>query len=131
MPVPPFTAFWLPLLQRVADGRVWASAELVDVLATEFKLSAEDRAEQIPSGRKTRVLDRVLWTVTYLRQAGLIESPQRGRLRITERGRQLIQQSPDRLDREQLLQFPEFRDFVSRKRRPGLDGSSQNGKEDL
>jgi Mrr N-terminal domain len=68
MPVPPFATFWLPLLRTVSDGKVWSPAVLVEVLAAEFRLSADDRAETIASG-KTRVLDRVQWTITYLRQA--------------------------------------------------------------
>jgi len=126
MSVPPFAAFWLPLLRTVADGKVWTGSELADVLADEFRLSPVDRADQIPSGR-TRVLDRVLWTITYLRQARVVESPQRGRVRITERGRHLLQKNPDRLDREQLLQYSEFRDFVNRKRGTSPQDASLNG----
>ncbi|MGE3913771.1 MAG: restriction endonuclease [Chloroflexota bacterium] len=123
MAVPPFTEFWLPLLRRVSDGQVWVPAHLTEVLADEFGLSEADRAETIPSGR-TRVLDRVLWTITYLRQAGVVESPQRGRVRITERGRQLLTAHPDHLGRDQLLQFQEFRDFVSRKKQPSANGAN-------
>jgi restriction system protein len=130
MPVPPFAAFWLPLLRTVSDGKVWSPAELVEVLAAEFRLSADDRAETIASG-KTRVLDRVQWTITYLRQAGIVESPQRGRVKITDRGRHHLQQSPDRLDHEQLLRLPEFRDFVTRKRRPRPSALRSNGVEVL
>src|SRR5687767_8222052 len=115
MPVPPFAAFWLPVLRHLSNGHVWTPTELVDVIATEFDLSPDDRTDSIASGR-TRVSDRILWTITYLRQAGVVESPQRGRVRITDRGKLLLQQSPDRLDRDQLLQFPEFRDFMKRKR---------------
>lgn len=119
MPVPPFAAFWLPLLRLVADGRVWTASELAEKLSTEFNLTAEDRSDRIPSG-KTRLLDRTQWTITYLRQAGVVASPRRGTVTITERGRELLRQHPNKLDRTHLLQFQEYRDFLARKRRPGL-----------
>ena len=47
-------------------------------------------------------------------------SPRRGTVTITERGRELLRQHPNKLDRTHLLQFQEYRDFLARKRRPGL-----------
>ena len=128
MPVPPFAAFWLPLLRLVADGRVWTASEPAEMLSAEFNLTAEDRSDRIPSG-KTRLLDRTQWTITYLRQAGVVASPRRGTVTITKRGRELLRQNPDRLDRTHLLQFQEYRDFLSRKRRTGLQESNADGTE--
>lgn len=125
MPVPPFTAFWSAVLRHVADGRIWTPAELAEIIANEFDLSAEDRADTIPSGR-TRVLDRVSWTITYFRQAGLVESPQRGRVNITQRGLDFYQKHSDSVEREDLLQFPEFRDFMTRRKRPESGATDAN-----
>lgn len=85
MPVPPFTAFWLPFLRLLADGGIHRTSDLVDALADHFDLTDAERAERIPSGKRTRVLDRVLWTSTYLCQAGLIERTSRGYVRLVPR----------------------------------------------
>ena len=89
MAVPPLADFWLPLLRRLADEREHTAHELAHVLADELGLSDEDRADRTSSG-KTRVLDRVQWTITYFRQAHVIESPRRGVVKIAERGRVLV-----------------------------------------
>jgi restriction system protein len=116
MPVPPFIDFWLPVLRHISDGRVYRPSDLVDVIAEGFGLTPEDRADRIPSG-KTRVYDRIQWTITYFRQSGLIASARRGEIQITDRGRQLLLDHPDRIGRDTLLQFPEFQAFVARRRR--------------
>ncbi len=111
MPVPPFTAFWGPFLKALDDGDIHRVTDLAGVLAEYFQLSNEERSERISSGR-TRVLDRALWTSTYLSQAGLVERTSRGNVRITERGRAVLRESPLRLDKARLLEFPEFRSFA-------------------
>jgi len=78
VPVPPFIDFWLPVLRYLRDGRTSRATELVEVLVVEFRLSDAEQTERISSGR-TRVLDRVLWTTTYLKQAGLLVLRQAGR----------------------------------------------------
>src|SRR4051794_39198170 len=69
VPVPPFVDFWLPTLRYLSAGRTCRPTELVEAISADFRLSDAEQTERIPSGR-TRVLDRVLWTITYLRQAG-------------------------------------------------------------
>src|SRR5438067_7395303 len=126
MPVPPFADFWLPVLRHLSDGRVYRPSDLVNMIADGFGLSDEDRADRIASGR-TRVLDRVLWTITYFRQAGLVASSKRGEVHITDRGHQLLADHPDRITKATLLRYPEFQSFVSRSRRDRTDGSAREG----
>jgi restriction system protein len=70
------------------------------------------------SGRKRILDDRVHWAKSYLTQAGMVELTRRGHFRITERGRQALKSKPQRIDNAYLSQFPEFREFLKRKRRP-------------
>lgn len=41
----------LPLLKTVADGKEYKVNELVETLASQFKLTKEDRSELLPSGQ--------------------------------------------------------------------------------
>ena len=46
-------------------------------MSDEFGLTAEERAQMIPSGRAKLMDNRVGWSLTHLSQAGLIERPVR------------------------------------------------------
>ena len=50
-------------------------------------------------------------------QAHVLEATGRGSVCITDRGRELLADRPDRIDRALLSRYPEFRDFLSRSRR--------------
>lgn len=55
--------------------------------------------------------NRTGWVCTYLKKAGLIESPRRGVFRITERGQSVLASGPESIDVKYLEQFPEFVEF--------------------
>lgn len=103
-----------PLLAAHEDGVEHNIATVRDGLAEEFSLSADDLAERIPSGRVTTLQNRVGWAVTYLFRCGLLERPRRAHYRITERGRSVLQENPERVDLEVLKQFDEFHEFRRR-----------------
>lgn len=118
MPIPDFQSLMRPLLQFAADGKTHSVRDCLDHLANEFKLSEHERKELLPSGRQELFTNRVAWAKTHLRMAGLIEAPARGVFRITERGRQVLQGHPGRIDLKVLRQQPgylEARDSKERK----------------
>jgi restriction system protein len=78
-----------------------------------------DMHELLPSGRQTRFANRVAWAHSYLRQAGLLESPRRGVYRLTPRAVELLPGLPSRVDIKYLERFEEFRDFRLRGGEPG------------
>lgn len=114
MAVPDFQSFMLPLLKLLADDREHSLPEVRDILADEMGLGPDDRAEMIPSNRKTRLTDRVSWAKTYMQAAGLIEAPARGRFRITPEGHQLLAESPERINVALLRKrYESFRQYHS------------------
>jgi restriction system protein len=120
MPVPPFQDHLLPALKCLADGQSWNSRKLSDHLMEHFQLSAADRVELLPSGVRTRCLDRAIWSLTYLRWAGLIERVERGRYQITQAGRDLLATAPTDITIALLRSYPVFVKH-SRKGLPGSD----------
>jgi restriction system protein len=114
MPVPDFQTLMLPVLKLYADGSERASGDAAQPLSEQFQLTAEELAERLPSGRQTRFRNRVAWALGYLKQAGLLESPQRGRYRITQRGREALASNPQRIDIGFLERYPEFQEFRAR-----------------
>lgn len=95
-----------------------------EAVATRLGLSDSDLAELLPSGRQTIFTNRVAWALSYLKQAGLAESPRRGSYRITERGRIVLKSPPERIDIDFLNQYPEFQAFRSTPESPTTPAAS-------
>ena len=101
-----------PLLVLHEDGAEHAVADAREQIAQQFELTAEDRAERLPSGRVTTLQNRVGWATTYLFRTGLLERPRRAHYRITERGREVLAENPERVDKRVLGKFPELEEFI-------------------
>lgn len=126
MTIPKYEEIMLPLLELLENTGERSFREAVEAIAQEFKLTREERRMLVPSGHQPVFDNRVSWACTYLRKAGLLESPSRGRLRITKHGRSVLQQKPGRVDVAFLMQFPAFQEFRARRMRKfprgGRDG---------
>ena len=114
--IPNYQVLMLPLLKAVKDQKEYKLNDIVDILANEFKLSEEERKELLPSGQSFLFGNRVGWARTYLKKAGLLDSPKRGYLIITQRGLDVLKQKPKEVNVALLQQFSEFLEFQSSKR---------------
>jgi restriction system protein len=86
--IPDYQTVMLPLLRLAADGQELSLRGSIERLADEFGLSEDERKELLPSGSQATFDNRVGWARTYMKKAGLVDSPRRGHFRITQRGRQ-------------------------------------------
>jgi len=121
MAVPGFQEFMLPLLRLGSDGQPYTQKDAVVALADEMGLSDDDRTELLASGQ-TRLFNRVAWARSYLKAAGLLASPARGVSVLTERGRSVLSDAPDRIDIKYLDRFPEFVEFRTGKAQAESEG---------
>jgi restriction system protein len=129
--VPDFQSWFLPLLRRLADGEIHKMSDLYEDLADDMKLTAEERAEVLPSGKKFTYRNRIGWARTYLKKAGLVESPKRGYVRITAEGRRLVTSPPEQLNVKFLrAHYPEFKEFHSGSGSTNDGGQAQDGGDD-
>ena len=108
MAIPDFQTLMLPVLRQLAADGEQAPSSVRSAIATIFKLSEEELAALLPSGRQAIFANRIAWALGYLKQAGLVESPRRGLYRITERGAATLRESIERIDIQYLMRFPEF-----------------------
>jgi restriction system protein len=115
--VPDFQSLMLPLLRLAGDGREHILSDVRGRLADEFELTQAEQDELLPSGRQSRFANRVAWAKVYLEQGGLLRSPRRGHLVISDRGRDVLKSPPARIDIKFLGQYPEFIEF----RRPNRE----------
>lgn len=94
MPVPKYDELMKPLLMAVKDGQVYKIKDANAALAQQLNLSAEDLAEMLPSGRQTVYKNRVGWAKTYLKKAGLLDSPRAQPLSLQRLARRLSPRTP-------------------------------------
>lgn len=114
MAVPDFQTLMLPTLRLYAEGEM-QTGPIADRLADQLSLSDEDRAELIPSGRQRRFANRVHWAKAYLTMGGLIVSTGRGTALITDLGRSVVADPPERITIKFLENFPGFKELRSGK----------------
>lgn len=131
MPIPDFQTIMLPLLRVAEDGQSHYIHDAVDELAKHFSLTDEEKSKLLSSGQQPVFYNRVGWARTYLKKAGLLEDPKRGYFRITERGKEVLQEKPERIDMKYLQRFPEYIEFRQTTREPSEEQVSDDDLEGL
>ena len=116
MTIPDFQSLMRPVLAHLADGDLHRSREVRTSMADLHDLTEAERAELLPSRRQRTFDNRVGWSLTYLSQAGLVERPVRGQVRITDLGRAALASNPTRIDMRVLEQYPAYLEFRDRTR---------------
>ncbi|WPC42816.1 restriction endonuclease [Clostridium sp. JS66] len=119
MAIPTYEEVMLPLLKYISDGKLYNNKQCEEALAKEFNLSDEEINQKLQSGKKI-FYDRLNWAKTYLKNAGLIEFPKRGRFNITERGISLLKENISSLDSKYLERYEEFNEYLGRSRKTNV-----------
>ncbi len=114
--IPDYQFFMLPLLKLASDGNEHYIHDAHREIIRRCEFSEEQVRQRIPSDKQTVIYNRFSWAKAYLIKAGLLESTRRAYFRITDRGREVLAQSPDSITSEYLEQFPGFLEFKSKKR---------------
>jgi restriction system protein len=114
--IPDYQTLMLPLLKLVSDGQEHKYRDIIENLATEFEVTDEERKELLASGAQAIFDNRVGWAKTYLKKAGLLDSPKRATFIITDIGRKTLSKNLDRIDAKYLRQFPAFLEFQNASR---------------
>ena len=114
MAIPTYDQLKSNVLQIMKDGKIRSVGELTEIISKQLQLSTEDLEKLLPSGTQTVVYSRTSWACTYLKQAGLLERPERAKLVITERGQQALIETGGQIDNSYLRKYPEFADWMRR-----------------
>jgi restriction system protein len=122
MPIPDYQFLMLPVLKASVNGEVRIGA-VVESLADELKLSDDERAQLLPSGKQTIFSNRVHWAKSYLSKAQLVELTRRGHFTITSLGQSVLKQNPVGIDNRFLEQFEGFRQFRERANEGDTDAA--------
>jgi len=123
MTIPDYQTLMLPLLKFLDDNQERNVREAIDHLCSEFKLTEQEKQELLPSGQQPIIDNRIGWARTYILKAGLIESPRRGFIKITQKGKEVLSKKPAKINIKFLKQFPEFIEFITIKKEQGEEKS--------
>lgn len=138
MPVPDFQSLMLPVLREFAPGVDTALSAVRERVVTTEGLSANDTQETFPKSNRRIFAHHVGRAVSHLMHAGLIERVRRDVYRLTQEGEYLLSRNPPRIDTDMLQDYPEYLEWVKKKRltspdveaAPGLSGDSQETPEE-
>ncbi|MDR1035014.1 MAG: hypothetical protein LBT40_00110 [Deltaproteobacteria bacterium] len=120
----PFNKFLQPVLKLAGESdRITCETAKAPVMRL-LELPPEFAEERTPSGSITKISNRISWAFTYLKAAGLLDRVARGTYSITEEGRSVLDMGPRILDREFLLRYPSFREFLLRSRASSRSGGA-------
>jgi restriction system protein len=112
MAIPDFQTLMLPVLRDLVSGER-TGQDTLDAMASLFKLTPEELAERLPSGKQSTFTNRIAWAKAHLKGAQLVDSPRRGVYRLTERGRDILAENPTCIGTAYLTRFPEYVAFRS------------------
>ena len=123
MSVPKYDELYMPFLSAVMDGEVHTIKEVKAAVSSSLHLSEEDLSECLSSGQ-TVFDNRIGWARTYLKKAGLVSSPKRAHVVITEEGRRLFN-SGEVITNDLLAErYPDFAAFIGYQPRTSLPSNS-------
>lgn len=126
MAIPTYDQFYGPILEVLSDGRTHNSKQTLEYCAEVFPLSEEEKSVMLSSNRQTVLENRVAWARTYLKKAGLISSPSRGKYRITGDGIRALQDTGGRIDNNYLLRYDGFREFIRASQPSGMEETRED-----
>lgn len=118
MEIPKYYEMHRPFLELLKDGAAHPGKDVREQLAAYFHLDRAALDELLPSGRQTVFSNRFSWASTYLRKAGLVNSPVRGTFMITPAGLNVLRDNPGVINNEYLAKFEGFRKFQETSQHP-------------
>lgn len=99
--IPKFEEIRIQALKELSSGGVMKAKDLRTPLAKHFGLTNEELNTWYPSGNDEIFSDRIQWALSYLFIAGLVERPQRGDYKISNKGLSMLSLCSD----EQINEF--------------------------
>jgi len=129
MTVPDFQSLMLSALKALGSGRDFRLTELRVRVADMEGLTKGDLAQKQATG-ESLFANRLCWSLTYLTRAELTERVGRGVFRLSETGKALLADEPDKVDIDLLRQYPAFAKWKSGPARVKQDTASADTPEE-
>ncbi|TCN48230.1 restriction system protein [Rhodococcus sp. SMB37] len=118
--MPVWSGFLTPVLEVLMDAQVWRKRDLHTAVEDHLGLTAEQRAEMLPSGQR-RADNRIGWALSGLYPAKLVDKPARATFVITDAGRSLLAEHPNGITEKILTTLPEYQDYAPARTASTID----------
>ena len=113
--LPRYDEFYAPLLHVLKDGNTYTMKEVKKRIAENLHLPEDALLERLASGRQSVYDNRIGWAKTYLQKAGVVVSPKRAQIMITDRGKALLSSGETITNALLEEKYPEFAEFCGKK----------------
>jgi len=115
MAIPTFQDVMLPIMKFAELAESRSVKETIEHIEQLFNLTDEEKQERLPSGKQRTIYNRVTWAITHMKKAGLLNShDKRGFFGVSESGKQLLSNNPQRVDMKLLRGYSGYREFIGR-----------------
>lgn len=112
MTIPKYHEFMKPILILLNNENLYSRSEIYSAMADQFEITEAEKEEWLPSKKQLVYKNRIGWALTYLKKAGLIESPKKAYYSITPTGKKVLLENPMFIDNKYLQRFDAFKEFI-------------------
>ena len=110
MAIPETYDLVLPLLEIIKDKDEYKVQEITEEVLDYIDISDEDKEIRLPNNEPV-INSRISTANTYLKKAELIESNRFMYYNITEEGLKILDDNPDKITEEDLMEYDGFREY--------------------
>ena len=110
MAIPETYDLVLPLLEIIKDKDEYKVQEITEEVIDYIDISDEDKEITLPNNEPV-INSRISTANTYLKKAELIESNRFMYFNITEEGLRVLDENPDKITEEDLMEYDGFREY--------------------
>jgi restriction system protein len=100
--IPDYQTLMLPFLKIISDDKVYTTSQIIPVLAAQFQLTDKELNELSPAKRHKVFNNRVHWVKAQLTMYGLIDNEFKNAFKISNRGKQVLQENPVTINNQYL-----------------------------
>lgn len=113
--IPDYQTLMYPILSHLGDNKTHPLQEVMDFLIAHFELTEEELMIKVPSGQMGLFKNRVTWSISYLKNAGLILYVRRGVYQITKLGESVLKENITSINTAYLRKFEGFKNASNPK----------------
>lgn len=132
--IPSYHEMIRPVLQLLKNGELFKPKDVENTLVEHFAISEEEKSEVTPVGKRGKFYVRMMWTISTLRNIGLLENTERGVFKITREGIEkfnILKNNPSMSGSDFLSQLSEYQDFLKRNKNEDLGQHTPDNEDKL
>ena len=129
--IPDFQTIMLPLLQFIGKNDEISMKIIKEGMIKHFNISKDEQEEKTPNGKQLTYYNRIAWAISYLRMGELLFSPQRGTYKITDDGKKVLNNPPEKITVKFLKSIDKFSKKINsgKNRKETFDEKDQENFE--